>query len=217
MIKKISILKSNYIGVYARAWEDVAILPTTVEDEVIADFQEILGVEIRKTQINSSNLIGSMSVINSNGLIVAQNGWEKGFEVQFPDRNILYLEDKFNAVGNDIVANDHAALIHTGFNNTSRKKIQDTLGVEVIKGTIGGIKTVGSVSVVTQKGMLVTPEASEEEQEFLSNFFKVPVKAGTANFGNMYIGSSIIANTKGVLVGKDTTPIELGRIDDILS
>lgn len=217
MIKKISILKSNYIGVYARAWEDIAILPTTVESEVISDFQEVLGVEVRKTQINSSNLIGSMTVINSRGIIVAQNGWESGFDLGQSDRNVLFLKDKFNAVGNDIIANDNAALIHTGFNNTSRKKIEDTLGVEVIKGTIGGIKTVGSVAVATQKGMLVTPEASEEEQEFLAGFFKVPVKAGTANFGNMYIGASIVANSKGVLVGKDTTPIELGRIDDILS
>lgn len=217
MIRKISILKSNYIGVYARAWDDIAILPTTVEEEVAFDVKEILGVEVKKTLVNNSNLIGSMTVMNSTGVIVAQNGWEGGFELEMAGRNILYLKDKFNAVGNDIISNDHAAMIHTGFNQSSRMKIEDALGVEVIKGTIGGIKTVGSVAVVTQKGMLVTPESSEEEQEFLSNLFKVPVKAGTANFGNMYIGSSIIANSKGILVGKDTTPIEIGRIDDIFS
>lgn len=217
MIKKIAVLKSNYIGVYARTWDDIAILPPTAEREEVSDFQEILGVEVRKALVNNSNLLGSMTVINSNGIIVGQNGWEGGFDLKVTGRNILYLKDKINAIGNDIIANDHAALIHTGFNATSRKRIEDALGVEVIKGTIGKIKTVGSVGVVTQKGMLVTPEATEEEQEFLSGLFKVPVKAGTANFGNMYIGSSIIANSKGILVGKDTTPIELGRIDDILS
>ena len=86
-----------------------------------------------------------------------------------------------------------------------------------MKGTIGGIKTVGSASVLSAKGMLVTPDADEEEMKFLSDLFKVPVKSGTANFGNMYVGSSILANSKGVLVGKDTTPVEIGRIDDILS
>ncbi len=217
MIKKISILKSNYIGVYARAWEDIAIVPPTAEKEAVSDFREILGVQVLKTLVNNSNLLGSMTVLNSNGIIVGQNGWEGGFDADMKDRNVLYLRDKINAIGNDIITNDHAALIHTGFTATSRKKIEDALGVEVLKGTIGGIKTVGSVGVVTQKGMLVTPEASEEELEFLSKLFKVPVKAGTANFGNMYIGSSIIANSKGVLVGRDTTPIELGRIDDILS
>lgn len=217
MIKKISILKSNFIGVYARAWEDIAIVPPSIEKESEADISEVLEVEVHKTLVNNSNLIGSMTVMNSNGIIVAQNGWERGFDLKVGNRNVLYLTDKFNALGNDIVANDHAAIIHKGFNNTSLKKIEDALGVEVLRSTIGGIKTVGSVSVVTQKGMLVTPEASEEEQEFLSGLFKVPVKAGTANFGNMYIGSSIIANSKGVLVGEDTTPIELGRIDDIFS
>ena len=86
-----------------------------------------------------------------------------------------------------------------------------------MKGTIGGIKTVGSAATLTKKGMLVTPEATEDEMKSLSELFKVPVKEGTANFGNMYVGSSILANSKGVFVGKETTPIEIGRIDDILS
>jgi translation initiation factor 6 (aeIF-6) len=65
--------------------------------------------------------------------------------------------------------------------------------------------------------MIVTPGATEEEIKFLSELFKTNVKAGTANFGSIYVGASILANSKGVLVGADTTPIELGRIDDVLS
>lgn len=216
MIRKISILKSNFIGVYARVWEDMAFVPVPIEDEALADIESGLQVKAYKILIDSSNLIGSLMVINSNGIVLPMNGDSLDAHM-IGDRNVLYLKDRINAVGNDIIANDHAAMVHKGYTASSVKKISDALGVEVVKGTIGGIKTVGSAAVLTTKGMLVTPEADEEETRYLSDLFKVPVKSGTANFGNMYVGSSVIANSKGVLVGKDTTPVELGRIDDILS
>lgn len=217
MIRKVSILKSNFIGVYARAWDDLVLLPANVEKQEAEEFEETLGVSSKKLFIDNSSLIGTMTVMNSNGIIVPSSANKEDFSEGFGGRNVLFLADKINAIGNDIITNDNAAIIHKDFNNTSRKLIEDALGVEVIKGTIGGIKTVGSAGVVTGKGMLVTPEANDEELEFLSEYFKVQAKAGTANFGNMYIGSSIVANSKGILVGKDTTPIEIGRIDDILS
>lgn len=217
MIQKISILLSNFIGVYAKAWEDVVFLPSNVEDEVAAQISEGLQAPVERLLIDNSSLVGAFMALNSNGLVLSRNGTDHNFSDALSGRNILILKDKINAIGNDIVANDHAAMIHKAFTASSQKKIEDTLGVEVVKGTIGGIKTVGSASVLTKKGMLVTPEATEDELRALSELFKVPVKEGTANFGNMYVGSSIVANSKGVFVGKDTTPIETGRIDDILS
>ena len=217
MIKKISILKSNFIGVYARAWEDVVFLPGNVEDEVLQEVSDGLQAPVEKIFIDNANLIGSLMVLNSKGVIAPKIGSDLDFSKSLPDRNILFLKDRINAIGNGMITSDRAAMIHKSYTVSSQKKIEDALGVEVIKGTIGGIKTVGSAAVLTQKGMLVTPEADEDEIRSLSEFFKVPVKAGTANFGSMYVGASIVANSKGVLVGKDTTPIELGRIDDILS
>lgn len=217
MIEKISILRSNFIGVYGRAWEDVVFLPSNVEEEIASRISEGLGVPVEKLLIDNSSLVGTFIALNSNGIIVSRNGTDHEFSENLSGRNILVLKDKVNAIGNDVIANDHAAMIHKAFTASSQKKIEDALGVEVIKGTIGGIKTVGSAATVTSKGMLVTPEATEEEMRTLSELFKVPVKEGTANFGNMYVGSSILANSKGVFVGKETTPIEIGRIDDILS
>jgi translation initiation factor 6 len=217
MIKKLSILDSDFIGVYSRVWDDIALVPRTVPEELEREFENVLGVRPIRTIIDNSYLIGCMSVMNSNGIILA--GGDPGLadaEI-YGDRNILYLKDKINAIGNDVLANDRGAIIHKSFTESSRKKIEDSLGVEVIKDTIADVKTVGSVAVVTNKGMLVTPEVSEEELKKISEFFKVNAKPGTANFGSVFIGSSILANTKGIFVGRETTPIEIGRIDDTLS
>ncbi|MCL4306920.1 MAG: translation initiation factor IF-6 [Candidatus Thermoplasmatota archaeon] len=194
----------------------MAFVPVPIEDDSLRDIEEGLQVKTERLLIDNANLIGSLMVLNSKGIILPVNSDKLDLKLA-SDRNILYLKDRINAVGNDIVTNDHAAMVHKGYTASSIKRISDTLDVEVVKGTIGGIKTVGSASVLSAKGMLVTPDADEEEMKFLSDLFKVPVKSGTANFGNMYVGSSILANSKGVLVGKDTTPVEIGRIDDILS
>ncbi|KAA8922370.1 translation initiation factor IF-6 [Thermoplasma sp.] len=216
MIRKTSVLRSNFIGIYAKAWDDVAFITMMADEKTVADFQEVLQVDVRKISIDNSSLIGTMMVMNSNGLIVPYGSEITGLG-DLDGRNILQLKDKINAIGNDIIANDHGAIIHKSFSNRSRKEIEDTLGVETIRTTIGNILTVGSAGILTSKGMLVNPETDDDELEFLRDFFKVSVKSGTANFGSIYVGASIVANSKGVLVGKDTTPIEMDRIDDVLS
>jgi len=216
VIRKTSVLRSNFIGIYAKAWDDVAFITMMADEKTVADFQEVLQVDVRRISIDNSSLIGTMMVMNSNGLIVPYGSEITGLG-DLDGRNVLQLKDKINAIGNDIIANDHGAIIHKNFSNRSRKEIEDTLGVETIRTTIGNILTVGSAGILTSKGMLVNPETDDDELEFLRDFFKVSVKSGTANFGSIYVGASIVANSKGVLVGKDTTPIEMDRIDDVLS
>ncbi|MHB8395923.1 MAG: translation initiation factor IF-6 [Thermoplasmataceae archaeon] len=217
MVRKISVLSSNFIGVYLRTGEDVVLVPTTIADEALTEIEAELKVPSIRMIINGTSLLGSMITLNSTGIILPSDYYGYDGLTALGDRNVLYLKDKINALGNDIVANDHAAMVHKGFTQSSAKKISDCLGVEVVQGAIGKIKTVGSVSVATSKGMIVTPDTTEEERKSLSELFKVPVRDATANFGSMYLGSSVVANSKGVLVGNASTPIEIGRIDDSLS
>ncbi len=194
----------------------MAYAPFSLEDEEENKISSALKVPVHKIVLADSYLIGSMMAGNSNGMIFSGMASIDGLN-GFGDRNTLVLKDKINAIGNDIVANDHAALIHRGFSKNSVKQIEDCLGVEAIKSSIGGIKTVGSVAVLTPKGMLVTPTATEEEVDFLSHLFHVNVKLGTANFGSIYVGSSMVANSKGVLIGSRSTPIEVGRADEVFA
>ena len=217
MVIKLSVLRSDFIGVYLRVAEDIVFAPPSIEDESLEALVKELGVTPILTLVNQTNLVGSVTTINSNGMILPVS-YDTDMIPEIPgNRNILFLKEKINAIGNDIVTNDHGAMVHKGFTQSAVKKIEDALGVEVVKGLIGEVKTVGSVSVVTSKGMIVTPDTTEEERKELSAFFKVPVKDATANFGSMYVGSSVVANSKGVVVGNSSTPIEIGRIDDALS
>ena len=215
MIKKIDIDSSDFVGLFARVSDDVAIFSSSFDTKTADDISLFLKVKAVRADLNGINLAGSLVTMNSNGIIMPRESRIEPDELG--GRNVLYLKDKVNAMGNDILTNDRGAIIHKNFGKSSMKEIQDALDVEVIKGEIGGVRTVGSVSVLTPKGMLVTPTADEDEMKRLSLFFKVPIKQATANFGSIYVGSAMMANSSGVIVGTTTTPIELGRIDEALS
>jgi translation initiation factor 6 len=119
-----------------------------------------------------------------------------------------------NAVGNNILANDFGALVHKKFSKKSITQIEDTLDVEVMKGTIAGLKTIGTAAVVTNHGGVCHPKVKEDELEFLKSLFKIEIVKGTANYGTPLVGACIIANSNGAVTGTTTTGIELGRIED---
>ncbi len=217
MIKKLSLFESNYIGLYLRAWDDMAIGPSKLDKVQVEAIEECLKVDLKKSRMDDSGMYGIFSVMNSNGMILSGLYRKKDLDFDTGQRNVLFLKDMINAVGNDIVANDHGAMVHEDFSKKSVQAIEQTLGVETVQGTIGGFPTVGSGTVLTSKGMIVNPETTDDEMEILKDFFKVPVRLGTANFGSPMVGSSIVANMNGIMVGSDTTSIELNAIDDVLS
>lgn len=213
MIKKLRIMRSDFIGVYCRISDNYAILPNLIDQDLKSQITDHFKVEVIPVSAETP-LIGSLVAMN-NRHIVVQNGF---FEGNVTEKvRIVSIKEKLNAMGNNIVMNDRAAIVHKDFSTRTVRRIEDDLDIEVIRSSIGGVKTVGSVSVLTSKGMLVTPTVKEEEMDFLRSYFKVPVNAGTANFGSIYVGTSILANIHGIAVGESTTPIEIGRIDDTLS
>ncbi|MEO2152396.1 MAG: translation initiation factor IF-6, partial [Thermococcus sp.] len=102
------------------------------------------------------------------------------------------------------------------FTREEARKIEDILGVPVERGVIADYTAVGSVGVVTNKGGLVHPEATDEELEWLSDLFKVDIYVGTANMGVPFVGSCMIANSHGVVVGHLTTGPEIVKIEEAL-
>jgi translation initiation factor 6 len=97
------------------------------------------------------------------------------------------------------------------------KRIEETFKVPVYKGTIGSLKTVGMTAVATNKGLICHPKATEDEINHLKKVFNVNVMIGTVNHGVPMIGSGLIANSNGAIVGSLTTGIEMGRIEEALN
>jgi translation initiation factor 6 len=203
-----------YIGVFCAANDDFAIIPKGLSKKDIGKIEKVLDVKTIQLSIAGSRLIGSLLALNSHGAVV--NNFTETSELLILEKytNVTVLEEKLNAIGNNVLTNNHGALVHKQFSKNSLKQIEDTLDVEVLKGTIAGLRTIGTAAAITNQGGLCHPKVKNEELEFLNSFFKVEIIIGTANYGTPLVGACILANSKGAVTGTTTTGIELGRIED---
>ena len=210
-----SIEGNSFIGVYGIASDKYAIFSDIVKNN--GTFQKILKVPIILTEIASSHVVGCLCCGNSNGLLVSN--FTKDSEInklKEMDINLKKIRSKHNAVGNLVLANDRGAIASTLLEKKDISDIQDVLGVETVQSTIAGFKNVGSVALSTNKGTIAHPGISGDEAKILEDVLKVEVDVGTANFGVPNLNSCMVANSNGVIVGKNSSGTELIRIEQTL-
>jgi len=214
MISLASFQGNPYIGVYCVASNEHALVPFSAEKELVATVEESLGVEAVKISIGGATIVGSLSAINSHGVVLSNIATEEEIQKVPKKLEIGKMQEDVNATGNNILVTDKAAMVHPGVSRETLRMLGDVFQVEVVRGTIAGIATVGSVAIATGKGMICHPRATDENVEELKALFKVPVTLATMNYGTPWLGACAVANDKGAVIGEKTTPIEIGKIED---
>lgn len=214
--KRLKIAGSSLIGVFACCTEKAVLVPLETTAGAMGTLERYLGIAPQKTSVAGSSVVGSLICGNSHGFVFSPHASDEEMERISSLGRVARLPGKISAAGNVILANDTAAMVHPGLSDRACDSIARTLGVEVRRGTIGGLKTVGMTSVVTNRGVLTHPRLTETELAELEDLFGLPVDVGTVNFGSPLVGSGILANGRGYVAGDDTTGPELGRIEDAL-
>uniref|UniRef100_A0A7C3UJG1 Translation initiation factor 6 n=1 Tax=Geoglobus ahangari TaxID=113653 RepID=A0A7C3UJG1_9EURY len=214
-MKLLSIHGSPLIGLYIRASENFAIIG--IRDKIVENIiREELDVDVIMTTICGSELVGAMIALNDRGAIVSKNILKRELNKLSKYMDILVLDTEITCFGNILALNNRGAIIHPEIENKIIDEIEKFLGIEVRRGTVGGIKTVGMASVITNRGAIVNPNANDWELKIIGEVLKVEPVKGTVNFGNEMVGTGVVANSKGYLAGKDTTGFELGLIEEAL-
>jgi len=217
MLQLLDFNENPNVGVYCRTNEEVAFIRKGLSKKIRNIINSVLGVKVVELSVADATIIGSLLCLNSKGAVVTDFADDDAIKIiENNGLNVCVIKDKLNAAGNDILVNDNGALVHPDFKDESILEIKKTLGVPVFRGTIGSLKTVGMAAVVTNKGLLCHPKASEEEKLKLEKVFGVNVMIGTVNHGSPVIGSGLVANSKGAIIGNLTTGIEMGRIEEAL-
>lgn len=207
-----------YVGVFITASEKWALIPESAPDKVELAIRRNLGVEAIRASIGETPLLGILCVMNSKGLLLGNIVKEEEVDrirKAVGDALVVDVLDeiKENALGNLILTNDSTAIVSPLIPPPARAKIADTLDVEVVQMKLGGSNFVGALGVATNRGVLLSPILSDEEVNTLISLMKVPKGGiGTVNRGNVFVKSGVVANSRGALVGFDTTGIEMMRI-----
>jgi len=205
------------VGVFCRTVGEYAFLKKGLSKKIKTRIRDALDVSIIELSIADASIIGSLLTGNSSGLIVTDFVTEDNIGL-LADHGIdvCVIDDIYNAAGNDILINDAGCLVHPQMRDESLDQIKDMFHIPVYRGTIASLTTVGMAAVVTNKGLLCHPKVSSDEQAMLEEVFNVPVMIGTVNHGIPLIGTGLVANAHGAIMGALTTGIEMGRIEEAL-
>lgn len=219
-IETLAIFGTPHIGVYLFANDNFSLIPLDAPPKIENRVKEVLAVPVYRFSVAKSRLIGVLLAGNNNGLILPRTIEEDeigSLRRALGDFNLAVVEDaRETSMGNLILANDKGCVVSGLLPMRAVAKISDALGVECVQGDIGGLPLVGSVAVVTNKGLLLPPILSDEEVKELSSFFGVDAGIATINRGRIFLRSGMVANTHGALVGEETTGHEMMRIQQIL-
>lgn len=212
---KVAVNGNPLIGLYAKVSEDYAVVGIRHEP-LIQAIQERLDVDVVVTKIAGSELVGAMMALNSSGAVVSNHILSDELRELEKRLEVLVVDTPMTCFGNNLLINDRGGIANPEMENRVLEKVAEFLSLELVKGTVGGIKTVGMAAVVTNRGGLANPNINEWEAKKLQEVAGVEVLTGTVNFGTDMIGSGLIANSKGYVVGRDTTGFELGIVEEAL-
>lgn len=209
---------SSYVGVFARATDDVLVVRPDADADLVADMSDELDVPAVTTTVGGSSTVGALVVGNENGLLVSSRVTDREKEAirEAVDLPVHELPGTINAAGNVVLANDHGAYVHPDLPRNAVQAVEDALAVPVERGDLADVRTVGTAAVATNDGVLCHPKSREPELEALEDLLDVRADIGTVNYGGPLVGSGLVASDAGYVVGQDTTGPELGRIEDAL-
>jgi len=211
-IYKYDVYKSPNIGVFIKANDRIILIPFGFAETKITKLTHYLQIEEKIfASIAGTRLIGPMTVMNNNGILLPSIASDEEIRVlrEASGLNVERLKSKFTAVGNLISTNDNGALVSPLLNSEVNQQVRDVLGVPVNSIAIGGFIQTGSMVVATNIGAAIHPKATEEEIKIISESLQVQVEPATVNGGVPFLSSGIIANSKSVIVGGLTSGPEL--------
>ncbi len=217
MLKRIDIVGNPNIGVFIQATDDFVIVPYNLIDEKVKLVEEILEVPAVKSSISGSSLIGSLSVANSNGIVVSPHVLYREVK-QFEDLGleVAAIVGNYTAVGNIVAANDSGAIASPFLSEDAINVLENTLDVDVESTSMVGSDIIGSLISVTNKGFLISGKAVENEVDFSRKVFGVEGDVGTVGKGISLVGACSIANSNGAIVAKSSTGPEMARVEEAL-
>lgn len=178
-----------------------------------------LGTACVTATIGNSDILGIFGRANSNGIILSNLANDDEVELlrkKLPGINVGVVHSDLNAVGNNVIANDKIAMVNPEYSKSAAAEISDILGVEVLPTRIGGYGTIGATNILTNRGMAINNNTTDEEKQRIERILGVSTIRTTANTGSLNIGIAAMANSKGLVVGDSTTGFEMARLMETL-
>lgn len=214
---KTRINNTPYLGIYSVCTDNFCIVPSNIlkkEEDVLKK----LNTKIIKMSINQSPLIGVYLLAYKNKVVVAKNAIKES-EIKILEKEgieVKIVKEEFNALGNLVSINSNYGFASNLLSDKTISEISSFFNIPIEKKNILSIDILGSALYVNEYLYIVNPNISEKDFNYFKKKFKVEGIATTLNYGGVFVGNDVIANKHAVLVGDNTSNIELMKLDDVI-
>jgi len=222
--KHISILSFHgdpNIGLHGLATDKYCIVGKCVSDKQVAELENVLKVPVYRATLYGTDLIGLFATGNSSVLLIPKIVFENELKalkslMEKLNVKVAVIDTEHTAFGNNILLSDSIAIISSAFNQASQKQIKDALGIKPTIMNLANMSVPGSVSKITNKGAIFSPNLSDDDIKKVESLLKIEIGLGTVNLGNPFLSAGLIANSFGFAIGQQSSGFEISRVDESL-
>ena len=215
------LFNSPYAGVFCTTNDNLTLVPPGIPADDMEIIAEALGTKLEIITLGGSRVLGTLIAMNNSGILVSNIVTELELE-KFAKiskvHNIEFgvLPDRSNAIGNNFLVNDCGGFSNERLGKRAKDKAEDILKVKLTSQSINDMDTLGMIGCITNKGGLHHPDVFSFEKEKMEEVFEIKLMEGTVNFGLPLVGAGIVANSNGAVCGRQSTGVELGRMEEAL-
>ena len=215
------LFNSPYSGVFCATNDLLTFIPPGIPSDDMEAISEALGTRIEVVTIGGSSVLGTLIAMNSKGILVSNlitTMESDKIEAIASDIGLNFgvLSERSNAIGNNFLINDRGGFCNERLTNRSKTSAEEILEIKIESRSLNRMDTLGMIGCVTNKGGLCHPEISDEEKGIMEKVLEIPVMEGTVNFGMPLVGAGVISSTNGAVCGRQSTGVELGRVEEAL-
>ena len=215
------LFNSPYAGVFCTTNDNLTLVPPGIPADDMEIIAEALGTKLEIITLGGSRVLGTLIAMNNSGILVSNIVTElelEKFSKISKVHNIEFgvLPDRSNAIGNNFLVNDCGGFSNERLGKRAKDKAEDILKVKLTSQSINDMDTLGMIGCITNKGGLHHPDVSSFEKEKMEEVFEIKLMEGTVNFGLPLVGAGIVANSNGAMCGRQSTGVELGRMEEAL-
>jgi translation initiation factor 6 len=205
------------IGLYGYANDKYCLLGSDVPDSLVPKISEVLDVKVIRMNLAGTSLLGVFLTGNNKCLLVPNIAFEQELDILNKNK-IKYkiINTKLTCLGNNIICTDKGCLVSSEYGEREIKQITDALKIDVKRAKIANLHTLGSLAIHTKNALLCHHEILEHEAELIKKILKVEVYTGTVNMGVPFVGSGVLCNNHGFIVGNQSGGPEIINIDESL-
>jgi len=217
------VLKTNFngtpnVGLYAYATDSYVLFGEHLPEALLAEVKRTLGnVPFHMTRIAGTSMPGIFLAGNSKAVLAPSIAFD--WEIEQVKRlkiPIIVFKTKHTCLGNNIVCNDHGAIISTDFDETERKSIERHLGVPAVRMDIAGLNAPGALLVLHGEHGIIHRDATASEIAQAERTLGATLTPATVNLGTPYLRAGIINNRGGFVIGDQSGGPEIVHIEESL-